>query len=60
MPSISVFWIPRLCLPGIELFPQKDFWSGLPGLVFDGMRFSFGKFRVATGIVSAASNYENL
>jgi hypothetical protein len=45
---------------GIELFPHRDFWSGLPGLVVDGMRFSFGKFRVATGIVSMSSSYDNL
>lgn len=59
--AIGTLWNKhRAGKDGIELLPHREFWSELPGLVRDGFRFSFGKFQIATGIVSMSSNYENL
>eukprot|EP00049_Salpingoeca_infusionum_P018274 m.356495 g.356495 ORF g.356495 m.356495 type:complete len:248 (-) comp17553_c0_seq1:323-1066(-) len=40
---------------GMEMMPNKEFWSALPGLIWDGIKFTFSGFKSIGG-----ANYQSL
>ena len=42
---------------GLDMIPNRELWTNMPGLIKDGVSFTFNKI---TGRTSTASTYEKI